>query len=69
MLTAIVVALFLCIILMDFLPMGKAPLKEKIIYLLLTAVSFGILLLYSLDVPLPSPSDGIRNLIDAIFPM
>ena len=69
MLTAIVVALFLCVILIDFLPMGKSPLKDKIIYLFLTAVSFGVLLLYSLDVPLPSPSDGIRNLIESIFPM
>lgn len=68
MLTAIVVALFLCVILMDFLPMGRAPLKDKIVYLFLTAVSFGVLLLYTLDVPLPSPAEGIRQLIESIFP-
>ncbi len=69
MLTAIVVVLFLGVILADFIPIGQVPLKEKIIYLLFTAVSFGVLLLYSLNIPLPSPSDGIRHLIDAIFPM
>jgi hypothetical protein len=67
MLTAIVIVLFACVVLVDFRPMSGASAKEKIIYLALMALSFGVLLLYSLDIPVPSPAEGIRNVIDAIF--
>ena len=69
MITIIVVVLFLAIIAADFLPMWKSTgIKEKILYGALMLISFGVLILYTFDVPIPSPTTPIVKLIDALFP-
>ncbi len=69
MITLIVAVFFLAIIAVDFLPKWKSMgTKEKILYCVLMLVSFGVLILYTFDVPIPSPAKPIMELIDALFP-
>jgi len=54
---------------MDFLPLNRiiSP-KEKWIYGIFTLFSMCILILYSLDITVPSPSDLIISIVDSIIP-
>jgi hypothetical protein len=68
MLTAIALFLFLPVTLYEW----KATLKHvdkkvKIIHTSIMLVSFCVLMLYSLDVSVPSPSDMITDVVEAIF--
>ncbi len=68
MLTFIVVILYVLVILLDFLPVLRAGQKKECwVYSVFLAVSFCVLLLYSLDVKVPSPSVPIKNLVEKIF--
>jgi hypothetical protein len=68
MLTAIVLFLFLFVILFDRLTLlKKTDKREKIIYYFLMSISFVILILYSFDISVPSPSSVIKDALDAIF--
>jgi len=70
MITAIVVILFAYILVKDFIPHWKSTgTKDKFVYGVLMLASFSVLILYTFDVPIPSPTESIRNLVDAIFPM
>jgi hypothetical protein len=70
MLTLIVAGLVGLTVVFDFLPgIKKRPKKESVIYCLLLAVGFCVLLLYSLDVKVPGPSEWIRSVVEAIFPV
>ena len=70
MLTLIVVGLVGLILALDLLPaVKKRPKKETAVYCLLLAAGFCVLLLYSLDVKVPGPSDLIRNVVKALFPV
>ena len=69
MTTAIVVVLFAFILVKDIFPHWKSTeVKDKIIYCAFMLASFSVLILYTFNIPVPSPTDPIRNLIDAIFP-
>ena len=68
MLTAIVVILYAVIVPIDFrLTFKSGGKKEKLVYFGLLAVSLFVLLLYSLGIPVPSPSVPITRVIDSIF--
>lgn len=68
MLTAIVLILFLPAMYFDHMTVLKqAEKKEKIIHFSIMLVSFCVLILYSLDISVPSPAGPIINAIDAIF--
>ncbi len=70
MLVVIVVGLVGVTLALDLLPaVKKRPKKETVIYCLLLAVGFCVLLLYSLDVKVPGPSELIRNVVKALVPI
>lgn len=70
MIAVIVVVTFLAILAFDLLPeWNSTDTKGKIIYITLLLVSLSVLILYILDVPVPSPTMPITKLIDALFPM
>ena len=69
MITSIVITLFAVVFLVDYLPLLKRPgEKGKVVYGALMAVSLCVLLLYTFQIPVPSPAEPIRNAIDALFP-
>jgi hypothetical protein len=68
MLIAIVIALYTLIVFFDFLP--KRSLRDKkcgILYGVLLSVSFCVLILYCLDIPVPSPSVPIKQVVEMLF--
>ena len=68
MLAAIVIALFGLVLVADARKnLKKAGIINKIVYLSLLGVSFCVLMLYSFDVPVPSPTNPIEAAIDALF--
>jgi len=68
MLTAIVLALFAVTAAVDWLPGVKnKPKKETFMYGLLWTVALVVLLLYSLGIQVPSPTDAIRSVVGALF--
>ena len=70
MIAAIAIVLFLCILAADLLPCWKnIEAKVRVLYCVLMLISFGIILLHTYHVPIPSPTTPIRDLIDILFPM
>ena len=70
MIAVIVVVTFLAILAFDLLPEWSAfDTKGKIIYFALMLVSLSVLILYTMNVPVPSPTMPITKLIEALFPM
>lgn len=68
MLTTIVILLYVCVVLFDFLPSKKKQKKkESIIYFAILSVSFSVLILYSLGIKVPGPSDSIKNIVEKLF--
>ena len=68
MLTAIVLFLFLLVTLYEWTATLKHENKRvKIIHTSIMLVSFCVLMLYSLNVPVPSPSNMIADVLEAIF--
>ena len=69
MLTVIVIVFFISAILMDCLTLLKTmqQKREKAIYYTLMLISFCVLIAYSLNIPVPSPSNGIIKVLDALF--
>ncbi|PKM73424.1 MAG: hypothetical protein CVU91_05725 [Firmicutes bacterium HGW-Firmicutes-16] len=68
MLTTIVILLYICVVLFDFLPSKETrSTKERVIYCILLTVSFCVLILYSLDIKVPGPTEPIRNVIETLF--
>ncbi|MEA4969438.1 MAG: hypothetical protein VB051_02795 [Candidatus Pelethousia sp.] len=68
MLTAIVLFLFLPVALYEWLVTLKhADKKVKIIHTSVMLVSFCVLMLYSLNVRVPSPTDMIMDVVESIF--
>lgn len=43
--------------------------RTKAVYFGLMAISFVLLALHCLDVPIPSPTDAITQALDALFPI
>ena len=69
MITIIVVVVFLIIIAADLLPKWKnTGTKDKALYIALMVISFGVLVLYTFDVKIPSPTKPITEMIDSLFP-
>ena len=70
MLTLIVIVFVGLTAVFDLLPgIKNRPTKETVIYSLLLAAGFGILLLFSLDVKVPGPTEPIRAIVKALFPV
>lgn len=56
----LVLLLFFAILALAYRPrLSKAQTREKAVYLSLLLISFCVLVLYSLDISVPSPSTGI----------
>lgn len=59
---AIVLFFYAAVLLFDYIPMCKKKgKKENIIYGSFLVITFVVLLLYSFDIDLPSPSEPIRH--------
>lgn len=70
MLVVIVVALVGVTLALDLLPaVKKRPKRETVIYCLLLAVGFCVLVLYSLDIKVPGPSELISSVVKSLFPI
>lgn len=70
MLTLIVIGLVALTVVFDLLPgIKQRPKKENIIYCVLLFIGFGVLVLFSLNVKVPGPSELIRSAVKAIFPV
>lgn len=68
MLILMVLLLFAFCFFFDYKPNAKKDSKkEKAVYLSLFAISFVFMMLYTLDVKLPSVSSFIMAFIDSIF--
>ena len=68
MLTALVLFLFIPATLVEWLTVLKHSRKKaKIIHISLMLVSFVVLMLYSFNIAVPTPTDGIQQVLDAIF--
>ena len=66
--TILVVVLYASVILYDLLTEPSAVSRRtKILYFSLMLISFVILVLYTLDVPVPSPSEAIMEALDALL--
>lgn len=68
MLLTMVILLYFIVILLDFIPVWRQrQTKQTLVYGALLAVSFTILVLYSLNIPVISPTeDIIRRIVEAI---
>ena len=68
--TFIVVLLFFLFILFDYLPQRtEGGIKEKAVYWSLLSAGFVVLILYTFDIRLPSPTGPIRAVIERLFLM
>ncbi|MGI6004197.1 MAG: hypothetical protein ACOX88_02105 [Christensenellales bacterium] len=68
MLTVMVLLLFLLTTVFDWVTVLKhAEKKVKIIHSCIMLIGFCVLMLYSFEIPVPSPSDIIKNTVEAIF--
>ncbi|MPM09260.1 hypothetical protein SDC9_55576 [bioreactor metagenome] len=68
MLTVIVLLLYTLVIVFDFVPTRKErKIKGNIVYWSILSISFCVLILYSLDIEVPSPSGPIRYIVEKIF--
>ncbi len=69
MTTAIVIAVFALILAIDYWPLkSKLPVKDKIVYGAIMLCSLCVLILYTLDIPVPSPTPWIIKGIEQIIP-
>jgi len=70
LLTAMVIALFAGAIFLDYIPRRKDRKKrDNLVYGMLLAISFVILLLFSVGVSVPSPSKAIDSVVRMIVPI
>jgi hypothetical membrane protein len=65
MVTAIVFVLFFLTFFVDFLPNAKKlKLRDSIIYCALLSISFAILMLYSVGITVPGPTEPIKHIVE-----
>ena len=68
--TVMVIVLFALTVALDWLPGIKTkPVRESVVYGLMTTVALIVLLLYSVGVNINGPSEAIRGVVKAIFPV
>ena len=68
MMIAILLALYVGVLLIDFRPAAKQTAPGlKALYLILLSVSFAVLVLHELGVPVSSPTKPIEQAIQALF--
>ena len=67
MLTLIVVLLYAAVVVLDLLPFDKRPKMQNAVYCVLLLISFGVLMLFSFGVEIPSPSVPIQSFVQALF--
>lgn len=67
--TLIAVVVLLAIVVFDLTPKwGKMPVPEKVVYCAILLAGSIVLILYTFDVPLPSPTTPIIKLIETLVP-
>lgn len=67
MLITIVLIFFTLILVLDYIPGRKSrPGRVNAVYCLALAVSFCMLLMHSLDIPVPSPTGPIRAIVEKL---
>lgn len=65
---AMVLCIYACILLFDFMPIIKKKKKTEILsYLVLMSLSFTLLMLNTLNFKVPSPSDAITFAVGKLF--
>lgn len=70
MIVSIVLAVFLGIVLLDYIPHRKSrKKKENMFYGVVLAVCFIIVMLYSLEIALPNPTEAIESIVKMIVPV
>jgi hypothetical protein len=68
MIVAILVAIYLCVLFLDFRPLLKQCKSGfKVLYIAMLAVSLSVLMLFELGVDIPSPTMPIERVISALF--
>lgn len=68
MLTAIVVLLYFFVILFDFIPTRKEHTTQRnVVYWGMLSVSFCVLVLYSMDIKVPGPTEPIKFVVEKLF--
>lgn len=68
MLTLIVFALVVLVVLFDFIPSRKDRTKKAtVLYIILSVFALGVLVMYSVGVQVPGPSDAIKQAVESIF--
>lgn len=66
--TAPIVLLYVFVLLIDYLPKKKErAVKERVIYIVLLSLSFCVLVLYTLDIPVPGPSKPIKSAVEKLL--
>lgn len=66
--TFIVLVLFLGVAVLDFAPIIKnGKNKERWVYGVLFGVSLCMLILYTLDIPVPGPTEPIKSVVKKLF--
>lgn len=68
MMTLIVILMYFFVFLFDFLPLIKNKKKNELwAYSITLIISFSVLLLFTFDVVIPSPSKLIQNIVETLF--
>ena len=68
MLLTIVLILYVLVLLLDFLPGYKRqPLRVNVFYGAAMAVSLCVLILYSLNINVPGPTEPIRKAVEWVL--
>lgn len=68
MLTVIVIILYICVVLFDFLPSKKALSKNgSVVYCAILFISFSVLFLYSVGIKVPGPSEALKNAVEVFI--
>lgn len=68
MMTLIVVLMYFFVFLFDFWPLAKNKKKNELwAYSIALIISFSILLLFTFDIVIPSPSKPIQNIVQTLF--
>ena len=68
--TVMVIVLFALTVALDWLPGIKTkPVRESVVYGLMTSVALIVLFLYSIGVNINGPTGVIRSVVEAIIPV
>ena len=68
MVTVIVLALYLSVVIWNFIPLvKKGDKKQSIVYGVFLSVSFCVLILHCYNIAVPGPSEAIRVVVEKLL--